>query len=82
MRKPFLFFLATAVAGSAGYLYYLKLKRDSEDRKAKQLKLEFELQQMREEVWGRRIMLLKLSVALLSIGYSAYYVRKLVMRNN
>jgi cell division protein FtsB len=78
MKKPVMLFLATAAIGSASYLYYLKLKRDREDRKAKQLKLELEIRQMREEAWRRRIMLLKLSAAILSIGYSVFYLRKLV----
>ena len=82
MKKSLILFAVTAVVGSTGYLYYLKLKRDREDRKAKQMKLELEIRQIKEEEWRRRIMFLKLSAALLSIGYSVYYVRKIRLWNN
>jgi hypothetical protein len=81
MRRVLGLTFVSAVAGVAGYLYYLKLKTDREQHKAKKLKLELELRQIREQEWNRRILLLKISTVLLSIGGSYYLARRFISRS-
>jgi hypothetical protein len=81
MRKALGLGLASVVAGVAGYLYYLKLRRDKEQLQAKKLKLELELRQAREQEWNRRILVLKLSTVVLSMGVSFYLARRFVSKS-
>lgn len=68
MNKYLLLFFTTIATGSAGYLYYLKLKADYQENKTKQAKLQLELKKAKEDQWERRFLILKITAGITSFG--------------